>query len=108
MKLSNSTTRAVDNLAGRPSCVVQGMLNGQRVLAKVEATVSITGSWHDVSCRKTDTFVSILIDGVERGRKTVQVGSVSNAEPVRVGAKNLKDGNDQFHGALDNVFFRLD
>lgn len=98
----------VDNLAGRPSCIVQGMFNGQRVLANVEASVSITGSWHSITCRKTDTYVAIEVDGVERGRASVQVGTVSNDAPVRIGAKNLKDGNDQFHGTLDNVFFDLD
>jgi hypothetical protein len=97
-----------DNLAGRPSCIVQGMLNGQRTLAKVESTLSITGAWHTITCRKTTSYVAIQVDGVERGRKTIQVGTVSNTTPVRIGAKNLKDDNDQFHGALDNVFFRLD
>ena len=100
----------VDNLNGIPSCVVQGNLNGQHVTTIVVPTtgaMSITGSWHQVSCKKRDTFVSILIDGLEVGRQTVTVGTVSNTAAVRIGGKSTADANDQFHGVIDNVFFRL-
>ena len=99
----------VDSLEGYPSCTIQGVLDGEPTFVQVEAPVSIAdGKWHDIACRKTDDFVAILVDGQESNRNDQQTGAVANAAPVNIGAKHLGDDNDQFHGALDNVFFRLD
>lgn len=101
----------VDKEDGRPSCVVQGSRDGERTRAVVVADIGVAdGQWHTVTCSKRDDHVAIEVDGEEHGREDVRVGSVSNDAPVRIGGKGILDDgdNDQFHGALDDVFLRVE
>ena len=98
---------------GHPSCSVRGVIDGRLATpVSVEASrVDVAdGRWHQVVCRKTaDNRLHVIVDGVRRNSKLVPYGAViKNDAPVAVGAKHLNDNNDQFHGALNNVFFRLD
>ena len=83
------------------------------------------GKWHKIVCQIEDKEtsgrlqdrLSILIDGRTNNYKDyAQIGAIANGAPVTVGAKWLpmpgdpkrRQVNDQFHGTLDDVFFRLD
>jgi hypothetical protein len=97
----------VDGLAGRPSCVlVDDKKTGIRL---VRSSVSIAdGVWHTVECRRAGAAFSILVDGVTRGAGTVPATlSVNNTGPLSVGGKGAYRNNDQFQGALDNVWVRI-
>lgn len=98
--------------------------------ATLEVDGIADGEWHKVICKKQNKGtngrrydrLSIVIDGKVNNSRNVtdattgyEIGAVNNDAPVTVGAKWLpKDStrpqqiNDQFHGTLDNVFFRLD
>ena len=50
----------------------------------------------------------VLVDGVTRGAGTVPATlSVNNKGPLSVGGKGAYRDNDQFQGALDNVWVRI-
>lgn len=88
------------------------------------------GAWHKIVCKKENKGtrgrpydrLSILIDGKVNNFRNItdaasanEVGAVNNGAAATVGAKWLPEDsttaeqtNDQFHGTLDNVFFRLD
>lgn len=98
----------VDGRRGRPSCVVQGQLDGRRATARVYSSRGVAdGRWHTVTCVRTATAVVIEVDGVQRGRARVATGNVVNNAPVKIGAKNLRGDNDQFHGAIRSVTFHV-
>jgi len=99
---------------GRPSCQIRGVIDGQdtptSVYVEARGVDVADGNWHRVVCRKQDTRLAIVVDGEVNNSKDVPtgIGAVENDAAVTVGAKYLgADHNDQFHGALDNVFFRL-
>lgn len=89
----------VDGYAGRPSCVVGGYL--------ARSAVSIAdGRWHDAVCERSDGWLTISVDGVPRGRVAVPAAAaIGNDLPLRIGGTGLAAANDQFHGALDDLFF---
>jgi hypothetical protein len=97
----------VDGLAGRPSCVlVDDKKPGIRL---VRSSVSVADSaWHTIECRRAGSTFSIQVDGVTRGTGTVPATlSVNNKGPLSVGGKGAYRDNDQFQGALDNVWVRI-
>jgi hypothetical protein len=99
---------------GRPSCSVRGVVDGgpaERVHVEAWKADVADGGWHRVVCRRTeDDRLSIFVDGAEENSKPFpQEAGIRNDAPVTVGAKHLEgDNNDQFHGALNRVFFRID
>ena len=101
--------RVEDTVAGTPSCVVVG--RGSTVIHKAISTVGIAdGVWHRITCMKNAGALTISVDSVERGRTALPPGlSVNNDSPMRIGGKNVSENNDnnQFFGALDNVYFEL-
>lgn len=99
----------IDGRAGHPSCIVSGTrADGSKARILVESSVSVAnGTWRRVACRRTARDVSVLVDGVVRGRKASPLLKVSSTAPVTIGAKSVDpQDNDQFSGALDNVFMR--
>jgi hypothetical protein len=97
----------VDGLAGRPSCVLVD--DKKPGIQLVRSTVSVAdGAWHTLECRRAGAAFSILVDGVVRGAGTVPATlSVNNKGPLSVGGKGASRNNDQFQGALDNVWIRI-
>lgn len=94
----------VDSDEGEPSCVVRSGTD----LVAVRSSVSIADStWHNVSCRRDAEGVTIRVDDTV-DRVDGRTGSVDNEWPVRVGSPGVSDGDDQFHGRLDDVFLRID
>jgi hypothetical protein len=93
----------VDNDAGRPSCVVRGVEGTLAVWSPVPID---DGDWHQVECIKHDEGLVVVVDGEEH-RKSGAIGSVENDHDIRVGGAGLDDGDDRFHGSLDDVFLTL-
>ncbi|MEU4238718.1 LamG-like jellyroll fold domain-containing protein [Actinoplanes sp. NPDC026619] len=97
----------IDGVAGRPSCV---LVDDKKPTIRM-VTSSITaadGRWHAVACRRTGTTLSVVVDGVERGRTAVPAKlSVTNSRPLSIGGKGAYADNDQFNGALDNVWVEV-
>jgi hypothetical protein len=97
----------VDTDQGEPSCVVRGDSPGAEPLV-VRSQVSISDSeWHQVICRRDADGISISVDGTV-DEKPGQTGSVTNDWPLRIGAPGVNEGDDQFHGRVDDVFVLVD
>jgi hypothetical protein len=100
---------------GHPSCSLRGVVDGElasrAVYVEAFGVDVADGRWHRVLCRKTaDDRLRIKVDGTWKNSKPVPPeATIGNEAPVTVGAKHLKsEDNDQFHGYLSRVFFRLD
>jgi Concanavalin A-like lectin/glucanases superfamily len=97
----------VDGVAGRPSCVLVG--TRRRVIRMAYSALSIAdGRWHSLACRRAGATLAVLVDGRERGRTAVPATlAVVNRRPLSIGAKGAFPDNDQFNGALDNVWVQI-
>jgi concanavalin A-like lectin/glucanase superfamily protein len=97
----------IDGVAGRPSCV---LVDHRKPVIRV-VTSSVTaadGRWHAIACRRTGTTLAVYLDGVVRGSVAVPANlSVANNRPLSIGAKGAFADNDQFNGALDNVWVEV-
>jgi hypothetical protein len=94
----------VDKLAGKPSCSMTGDLSATTYLAKSSAGVA-DGTWHALECRRDGTSLRILVDGAETGAVAIPADlTVDNSAPLVLGGKGLSDNNDQYQGALDDVW----
>ncbi|NOK12153.1 laminin G domain-containing protein [Corallococcus exercitus] len=98
-----------DAVTGKPSCVVRTTGGADSVIAKASVGIA-DGAWHKVTCQRTSTTLTILVDNVARGSallpSTYDINPVG--QPVAIGAKSTGNNNDQFHGAIDDVYFNLD
>jgi hypothetical protein len=94
----------VDGAAGLPSCVLVGSRFSR--IYMVTAGVSVAdGQWHAIECVRTESEFSVAVDGVTLRRIQVPSSlSIVNSDPLRIGGKGLSPNNDQFHGAIDDVF----
>lgn len=98
----------VDGHAGRPSCVlVDSAAGSPSHVAK--ASVSIADDrWHALACTRDGTSLTVSVDGVPRGVVSVPDSlSVVNNDTLRIGGKGTSPNNDQFSGALDDVFVEI-
>jgi hypothetical protein len=97
----------VDGAGGEPSCVVRGDDPGAEPLV-VHSEVSVSDSqWHAVVCHRDEGGISIEVDG-EVEHEDGRTGSVTNEWPIRIGAPGVNEGDDQFHGRIDDVFLLID
>lgn len=98
-----------DAATGRPSCVVRTAGGLEPIIVKSSVGVA-DGTWHKVSCQRTATTITILVDNIARGSALISSTYVINPvnQPVSIGAKGTGSNNDQFHGAIDDVYFNLD
>jgi len=76
---------------------------------KVVATVSVAdGRWHALECRRAGSQVTLWVDGALRGGMTIPADlAVDNRIPLSVGGKGSFSNNDQFQGALDDVWVSM-
>ena len=97
----------IDGLAGRPSCVLVG--DRRPVIRIATSSVSAAdGRWHALRCERRGTSLAVYVDGVPRGQTAVPATlSVANDRPLSIGGKGAYVDNDQFNGALDNVWVRI-
>ncbi|GAA0536146.1 hypothetical protein GCM10010172_16890 [Paractinoplanes ferrugineus] len=97
----------VDGAAGRPSCALVD--DKKPAIRLVTSSVSVAdGRWHAIVCRRTGTTLAVTVDGVERGSVVVPAQlTVTNNLPLSIGGKGAYVDNDQFNGALDNVWVQI-
>jgi concanavalin A-like lectin/glucanase superfamily protein len=97
----------IDGIDGRPSCVLVD--DRKPTIRIVTSAVSVAdGRWHAVQCRRSGRALVVYVDNVARGGVTVPAKlSVTNSRPLSIGAKGAYDDNDQFNGALDNVWVQI-
>jgi hypothetical protein len=106
-KTSSQYKLQIDGAAGQPSCVLVDVRRpGIRM---VRSSVSAAdGRWHSVRCERIATRFDIYVDGVLRGRTQVPASlAVANNRPLSIGGKGAYRDNDQFNGALDNVWVKI-
>ncbi|HEX8630642.1 MAG TPA: LamG-like jellyroll fold domain-containing protein, partial [Catenuloplanes sp.] len=95
----------VDGAAGRPSCVVASAGTIYRTVAPVRVA---DGEWHQLTCARTGSALTITVDGVVKGSIEVPPElSIVTPEPLRVGGKGANAGNDQYSGRIDDVFLTI-
>ncbi|GAA1753867.1 LamG domain-containing protein [Luedemannella helvata] len=94
----------VDGAAGYPSCVLTETRTARFHRAFGQRTVA-DGQWHRVDCVRTRNRLSIFIDGRPNDHRRIPPTlRISNSMPLRIGGKGVLRGNDQFNGAVDNVY----
>ena len=93
-------------VGARPRCVIQG--RGGKVLVSTSVAVD-DGTWHTLECARVGRTVTLRIDGAVANQSTGSTGRITNDSPVRVGGKGVgaNSGNDQYHGAVDNVYVKI-
>jgi hypothetical protein len=97
----------IDGLAGRPSCVLVDVHRPTIRIATSSVSVA-DGRWHGLACSRTGSVLTVFVDGVPRGWTTVPATlSVTNQRPLSIGSKGSFSDNDQFNGALDNVWVEI-
>ena len=96
----------VDHLAGHPSCVIAS----KNKIFKAEPRIDIAdGVWHQLSCTRSGSRLTIAIDGVDQDSVYVPPAlSIANAEPLRVGGKGANARNDQYAGQIDDVHLTIE
>jgi hypothetical protein len=83
-------------------CQMKGSSNSVKI---VNAPRSLNdGHWHTITCTKTDTTVTLQVDG-STYRKSVRIGSIANSAPLTLGAKS--SGGDWYRGVMDDVTLRI-
>jgi hypothetical protein len=97
----------VDGSAGRPSCVLVGVSSPSILVAESAVTVA-DGRWHQIDCARRNGSLTIAVDGRVRGQRSIPPGvSIVNADPLCVGGKGTGANNDQFAGAIDDVYVSI-
>jgi hypothetical protein len=97
----------IDGWAGRPSCVLVDD-HSPAIRIATSSVSAADGRWHSIVCRRRGRYLTIAVDGVQRGRTEVPAAlSVTNDRPLSIGGKGATADNDQFNGALDNVWVRI-
>ena len=59
------------------------------------------GKWHTITCAKTDTGVTLTVDGTQVGSVTATIGSIGNSKKLTLGSN--PGGGDWFNGTMDEV-----
>jgi hypothetical protein len=97
----------VDGAEGKPSCVFVD--DHRKGIHLALSSVSVAdGTWHTLECRRAESQVTVLVDGVQRGGMTIPADlAVDNKIPLSVGGKGSFTNNDQFQGALDDVWVSM-
>ncbi|HEX8103821.1 MAG TPA: LamG-like jellyroll fold domain-containing protein [Solirubrobacteraceae bacterium] len=87
--------------SGQASCGFQGASG----YSELQAGPALNdGRWHSVSCVKTSSAISVVVDG-HTYSKSANVGAITNSsDPVVIGAR---PGSEYFIGALDEASIRV-
>jgi hypothetical protein len=60
----------------------------------------LINGWHTVTCFKTSNQIGVTVDGATF-TKSITIGSITNTSPVGIGRN--EDGDDQYHGNMDEL-----
>ena len=97
----------IDGAAGKPSCAMVDGRTRRVHIAKSSVTVA-DNTWHTVECRRKRSVLIIRVDGQWRGSTRIPASlSVTNRNPLSIGGKGAYADNDQFQGALDDVWVAI-
>jgi hypothetical protein len=94
-------------IGSHPQCTMSGSAGTLIVRSAIHID---DGTWHRLQCRRQQGVLSLWIDGALNRQKAGPTGRISNSAPIRIGAKALstRGGNDQYHGRLDSLFYKID
>ncbi|WP_312034333.1 LamG-like jellyroll fold domain-containing protein [Actinoplanes sp. TBRC 11911] len=97
----------VDGVSGKPSCGMSDV--SEKSLYVVRSRTSIAdGTWHAVECRRTGATLAIVVDDKLQASTAIpETLSVDTPQPFSIGGKGTGENNDQFHGALDDVWIHV-
>lgn len=94
----------VDMDQGRVACVFVGDRTGVHLGSSQPIA---DGTWHEVRCVRTDSDVTLVIDGSVIAHRSVTLGPTANTWPLAIAGKvscnQVKVGCDYFSGDLDRV-----
>lgn len=94
----------IQNPQGRPSCLFKGSIG--RVATRVPTAIN-DNLWHVLTCVRTPTRVTVLVDGVEVNHQNGSTGTIDNQMPMTVGGKidcdQIKVTCDYFSGDIDYI-----
>jgi hypothetical protein len=97
----------VDGEQGHPSCVLVGLNDTE--IHEVFADVTVAdNAWHDIRCSRNRDNLAITVDN--GNKKSVLIPkdlTIAPPGPVRIGGKDLKPDNDQYFGAVDNLYVEV-
>lgn len=99
----------VDGSAAQPSCVLAGPQAGRNQIFRAVSRSGVAdGRWHRLGCERNGGWLVLMVDGVRQARTAVPPNlSIANDVPLRIGGKGVVPNNDQFHGALDDVYVAI-
>jgi len=86
--------------SGQASCGFKGSANYSELTAGPALN---DGKWHTVQCVKTSSAIKVIVDG-QTFSKAANLGSMSNTEPVVIGAH---PGSEFFKGTLDEASIQV-
>jgi hypothetical protein len=97
----------VDGISGKPSCGMSDKSEPTVYVARSRTSIA-DGSWHAVECRRTGPTLSIVVDDQVQASVAIPASlSVETSQPFSLGGKGVGADNDQFHGALDDVWIHV-
>ncbi len=98
----------VDGHEGRPSCVLVGA-GSRRIYVALSSLTVADGQWHKIECSRGDSLLTITVDQKIHGQTAIPSSlSIVNTDPLCIGGKGTSVNNDQFAGAIDDVFITQD
>jgi len=103
-KLELIPTGNVSNRRGVPHCVWTGVLNGTPTKAALTGASSVTdGSWHQITCSRTDTGEQLIVDGAIVATSATNLGEINSTSKIFIG--KTASGEDFYQGLLDDFSF---
>jgi hypothetical protein len=85
--------------SGQARCQFHGSTDGRGLVFGPNLA---DGRWHTITCMKTSTGITGVVDGTYTKSKTVTIGSITNTVALSLGGK--AEGNeDQYRGVMDEV-----
>jgi hypothetical protein len=98
----------VDGLSGKPSCGMSDKASTTVHIARSRESI-LDGEWHGLECRRAGSTLTVVVDDQIKASVAIpETLSVVTVQPLSVGGKGVGVDNDQFHGALDDVWVRVD
>jgi hypothetical protein len=95
----------VDGVTGKPSCVLSDE-DGSYV-ARSRTSIA-DDEWHALECRRTGPTLAIAVDDEVKATAPIPESlTINSDQPFSLGGKGVGVDNDQFHGALDDVWITI-
>jgi len=76
-------------------------LNGTVTKAVLTGAASVTdGSWHQITCSRTDTGEQLIVDGAVVAASAINLGEINSTSKIFLG--RTSSGEDFYKGLLDD------